>query len=33
MSRSSKKGFFIDEHLLKKVNTMNASDKKRPIKT
>lgn len=33
MSRSSKKGFFIDDHLLKKVNTMNASDKKRPIKT
>lgn len=33
MSRSSKKGAFIDESLMKKVVTMNASDKKRPIKT
>lgn len=33
MSRSSKKGAFIDESLMKKVVTMNASDKKKPIKT
>ncbi len=33
MSRSLKKGFFIDDHLLKKVEAMNASDEKRLIKT
>lgn len=33
MSRSSKKGAFIDESLMKKVVAMNASDKKKPIKT
>lgn len=33
MSRSSKKGAFIDESLMKKVIAMNATDKKKPIKT
>lgn len=33
MSRSSKKGAFIEPSLLKKVEAMNASDKKKPIKT
>lgn len=33
MSRSSKKGAFVEEHLMKKVETMNATDKKKPIKT
>ncbi len=33
MSRSAKKGAFIDDSLLKKVEAMNSSDKKRPIKT
>ncbi|MGL4951760.1 MAG: 30S ribosomal protein S19 [Mycoplasma sp.] len=33
MSRSLKKGAFIDEHLMKKVVDMNAADKKKPIKT
>lgn len=33
MSRSSKKGAFIEPSLLKKVEQMNASDKKKPIKT
>lgn len=33
MSRSAKKGAFIDASLLKKVEAMNSSDKKRPIKT
>lgn len=33
MSRSSKKGAFIEASLLKKVEQMNASDKKKPIKT
>lgn len=33
MSRSSKKGAFVEEHLLKKVEAMNATDKKKPIKT
>lgn len=33
MSRSSKKGAFIDASLMKKVTTMNASEKKKPIKT
>ena len=33
MSRSLKKGFFIDDHLQKKVETMNASGDRRVIKT
>jgi small subunit ribosomal protein S19 len=33
MARSIKKGFFIDDHLLKKVDAMNESGEKRPIKT
>ncbi len=33
MSRSVKKGPFIEKSLFKKVNEMNKSGKKRPIKT
>lgn len=33
MSRSAKKGAFVDAHLLKKVIDMNKQEKKRPIKT
>lgn len=33
MGRSLKKGPFADEHLLKKVDELNESDKKRVIKT
>ena len=33
MSRSLKKGPFVDNHLLKKVEAMNKSGMKRPIKT
>ncbi|MBR2651415.1 30S ribosomal protein S19 [bacterium] len=33
MSRSTKKGAFVEESLMKKVTAMNASDKKKPIKT
>jgi small subunit ribosomal protein S19 len=33
MARSVKKGPFIDEHLMKKVEAMNASGKKQVIKT
>ncbi|AAC71373.1 30S ribosomal protein S19 [Mycoplasmoides genitalium] len=33
MSRSSKKGAFVDAHLLKKVIEMNKQAKKKPIKT
>ena len=33
MARSLKKGPFADEHLLKKVDAMNASDNKQVIKT
>ena len=33
MSRSLKKGPFIDAHLLKKVDAMNAANEKRVIKT
>jgi small subunit ribosomal protein S19 len=33
MSRSLKKGPFVDAHLLKKVEAMNKSRMKRPIKT
>lgn len=32
MSRSSKKGPFVDAHLMKKVQAMNSTDKKKPIK-
>lgn len=33
MPRSLKKGYFIDDHLLKKVEAMNASSEKKLIKT
>jgi small subunit ribosomal protein S19 len=33
MSRSLKKGAFIDAHLLKKVEAAKASGNKKPIKT
>ena len=33
MPRSLKKGPFVDEHLLKKVDTMNAAGERRVIKT
>lgn len=33
MARSVKKGPFVDDHLLKKVDTSRASSDKRPIKT
>ena len=33
MGRSVKKGPFVDEHLLKKVDAMNKEGKKRPVKT
>jgi len=33
MSRSLKKGPFIDAHLLKKVDAMNAANEKKVIKT
>ena len=33
MSRSLKKGPFVDDHLLKKVDTMNAANDKKVIKT
>ena len=33
MARSIKKGPFVDDHLLKKVDTVRASNDKRPIKT
>lgn len=33
MSRSLKKGPFVDEHLMKKVEALNASGKKEVIKT
>ncbi len=33
MSRSLKKGPFIDTHLLKKVDAMNAANEKKVIKT
>jgi len=33
MSRSTKKGAFVEASLMKKVEAMNASDKKKPIKT
>jgi len=33
MSRSVKKGPYVAEHLMKKVQAMNASGQKKPIKT
>lgn len=33
MARSIKKGFFVDDHLMKKVVAMNAAGDKKPIKT
>lgn len=33
MSRSLKKGPFIDDHLLKKITKMNAESNKKPFKT
>ncbi|ARU44651.1 MAG TPA: 30S ribosomal protein S19 [Fimbriimonadaceae bacterium] len=33
MARSLKKGFFVDEHLLKKVDALNDADQKKLIKT
>jgi len=33
MSRSVKKGPYVADHLMKKVQAMNASGQKRPIKT
>lgn len=33
MARSLKKGFFVDHHLLKKVETSNQEGAKKPIKT
>ena len=33
MSRSVKKGPYVDESLLKKVNALNAANEKQPIKT
>ncbi len=33
MARSIKKGFFVDEKLMKKVETLNRSGAKAPIKT
>ncbi|MBS1705934.1 MAG: 30S ribosomal protein S19 [Armatimonadetes bacterium] len=33
MARSIKKGFFVDEHLMKKVLAMNDAGEKRVIKT
>ena len=33
MPRSSKKGFFVDEHLMKKVEKQNETGDKRVIKT
>ncbi len=33
MARSLKKGFFVDDHLLKKVNSMNERNEKKLVKT
>ncbi len=33
MARSLKKGFFVDDHLMKKVVELNTKDEKRIIKT
>ncbi len=33
MGRSLKKGFFVDDHLIKKIRALNESGKKKVIKT
>ena len=33
MARSLKKGFFVDDHLMKKVNALNSKNEKKLIKT
>lgn len=33
MARSLKKGYFVDDHLLKKVDALNAANEKKLIKT
>lgn len=33
MARSIKKGYFVDEHLIKKVTEMNAKEEKKLVKT
>ena len=33
MARSLKKGYFVDEHLIKKVDALNAANEKKLIKT
>ena len=33
MARSLKKGFFVDDHLMRKIESMNRSGQKRVIKT
>ncbi|NGX41770.1 MAG: 30S ribosomal protein S19 [Chlamydiae bacterium] len=33
MARSLKKGFFVDHHLLRKVDVQNEQESKKPIKT
>lgn len=33
MSRSSKKGLFVDQHLMKKVGVAKSTDSRKPIKT
>lgn len=33
MSRSIKKGPFVDEHLMKKVDALNRAGRKQPVKT
>ncbi len=33
MSRSTKKGYFVADHLMKKIETMNAKNEKRVVKT
>ena len=33
MARSLKKGFFVDEHLMKHVNVQSKNKSKRPVKT
>ena len=33
MSRSTKKGYFVADHLMKKIEAMNAKNEKRVVKT
>jgi small subunit ribosomal protein S19 len=33
MARSKKKGFFVDDHLMKKIDAMNAQNDKKVVKT